>query len=180
MQATLASINGTAIHELIQNTDNPAIIDKDGDHAPLLWTSIMYVSTLENGEERALERLREAHDVLANLLEKDELDLAEATGNTQVVEATLRAANPHEDWSDRLPPTRTTDSINATHPILGRLNIPPAQKAAIEDYGESIQSTQMENELVSQDTAGRGPAIPFLPPRIVEVRLNTGLTKLGV
>jgi hypothetical protein len=31
----------------------------------------------------------------------------------------------------------------------------------------------MENELLSQETAGRGLAIPFLPPRMVEVRLNS-------
>jgi hypothetical protein len=30
----------------------------------------------------------------------------------------------------------------------------------------------MENELASYDIAGKGPAIPFLPPRTVEVRLN--------
>jgi hypothetical protein len=30
------------------------------------------------------------------------------------------------------------ESMSSTHPILDRLNIPIAQKAAIEDYGESI------------------------------------------
>jgi hypothetical protein len=111
VQTTLAPIVGTEIHELIQTTDNIAIIDKDedGNHAPLLlstldlshWTSILYVSTLENGVEKVLGRLREAHGILANLLEKDEMDEAEANGNTQVVEAVLRLANPHEDWFDR-------------------------------------------------------------------------------
>jgi hypothetical protein len=182
MQATIASIVGTEIHELIQTTDRAALLDTDddGDHAPLLlttldlshWMSIMYASTLENGVERAVARLREAHGVLANLLEKDEMELEEAHNNTRVVETALRAANPHEDWSDRPASTRPTDSTNSTHPMLARLNIPDAQKAAIEDYGESIQSTQMENELSSQDNAGRGPAIPFVPARTVEVRLN--------
>jgi hypothetical protein len=132
----------------------------------------MYVSTLENGFEKAIARLREAHGVLANLLEKDEMELEEANNNTRVVEIALRAANPHKDWSNRPASMRPTDSINSTHPMLARLNILDAQKAAIEDYGESIQSTQMENELSSQDNAGRGPAIPFVPARTVEVRLN--------
>jgi hypothetical protein len=109
---------------------------------------------------------------LANLLEKDEIELEETNNNMRVVETALRAANPHEDWSDRPASTRPTDSINSMHPMLARLNIPDAQKAAIEDYGESIQSTQMENELSSQDNAGRGHAIPFVPARTIEVRLN--------
>jgi hypothetical protein len=31
----------------------------------------------------------------------------------------------------------------------------------------------MEQEIASQDTTNRGPAIPFLPARMVEVRLNS-------
>jgi hypothetical protein len=183
VQATLASIVGPEIHELIQTTDNIAIIDKDEDGDPALlllstldlshWTSILYMSTLDNGVEKAMARLHEAHGVLANLLEKDELDLAETSRNTHVVEAALRAANPHEDWSDRPAPTQASDSVVTTHPILNKLNIPNAEKAAIEDYSESIQNTQIEMELASQETVGKGPAIPFLPPHTVEVCLNT-------
>lgn len=182
VQATIASIAGPEVHAFIQSTDNAALLDtdEDGEHAPLLlstldlshWTSILYVSTLDGGLEKALTRLREAHAVLANLLEKDEIELEESTKNTQVVEAALRAANPQEDWSDRPPPART-DAANNGHPILGRLNIPEAHKAAIEDYSESIQSSQIEYELASQDTAGKGPAIPLVPHRIVEIRLGS-------
>jgi hypothetical protein len=57
----------------------------------------MFVSTTDNGIEKALGRLREAHEVLASLLEKDELDLEESLSNTRSVETALRAANPHED-----------------------------------------------------------------------------------
>jgi hypothetical protein len=58
--------------------------------------------------------------------------------------------------------------------ILGRLNILQAQKAAIEDYSETIQNSQMEQEIASQEnTASKGLAIPFLPPCTVEVRLNS-------
>lgn len=182
VQATIASIDGPAIHAYVQEMDNTSFLDKDddGEHAPLLlttldlshWTSIMLASTLENGVEKALSRLREAHALLAVLLEKDELELEEALNNTRVVETALRAANPHEDWSDRPQQTRAAETMDALHPMVGRLNIPDAQKAAIEDYGDSIQSSQMESELASLDASGKGPAIPFLPPRTVEVRLN--------
>jgi hypothetical protein len=47
------------------------------------------VSTQENGVEKALSRLQEAHGVLPNLQEKDEVDLKEATANTHLVEAAL-------------------------------------------------------------------------------------------
>lgn len=54
--------------------------------------------------------------------------------------------------------------------MVGRLNIPHAHKAAIEDYGDSIQSSQMELKLASLDASCKGPAIPLL--HIIEVRLN--------
>jgi hypothetical protein len=63
----LASISGIEIHDFVQTTDNAALLDKDedGEHAPFLlstldvshWTSIIFVSTLENGTNKALARL---------------------------------------------------------------------------------------------------------------------------
>jgi hypothetical protein len=183
VQATIASIVGPEIHTYVQETDNASLLDKDVDreHAPLLlttldlshWTSILFASTLDNGVEKALTRLREAHAVLAVLLERDELNLEEALSNSRVVETALRAANAHEDWSDRPQQTKVAEPLDVLHPMVGRLNIPHAHKAAIEDYEDSIQSSQMESELASLDASGKGPDIPFLPPRTVEVRLNT-------
>ena len=57
--------------------------------------------------------------------------------------------------------------------MVGRLNIPHAHKAAIEDYGDCIQSSQMETEIASLDASSKGPTIPLLPPRTVEVCLNS-------
>jgi hypothetical protein len=178
----MVSIVGTEIHEYLQTTDKEALLDKDedGEHVPLLlstldlshWTLILVVSITNNGVEKALGRLREAYGVLANLLEKDELELEEATVNTWAVETALGAANLHEDWSGRPAASSAKDTIATMHPILGRLNIPQAKKAAIEDYSETIQITQIENVLALQDANNRGPAIRFLHPRIVEVRLN--------
>ena len=63
--------------------------------------------------------------------------------------------------------------MDVLHPMVGRLNIPDTHKAAIEDYRDSIQSSQMESELVLLDAFGKGPTIPFLPPHIVEVHSNS-------
>lgn len=148
VQATIASIVGPEVHSYIQETDNTSLLDKDddGEHAPLLlttldlshWTSIMVASTLENGVEKALTCLREAHSVLAILLEKDEQELEEALNNSRVVETALRTANSHKDWSDRPQQSRAAETLEVLHPMVGRLNIPHAQKAAIEDYGDNI------------------------------------------
>jgi hypothetical protein len=64
--------------------------------------------------------------ILVNLLEKDEMELEEALANTRVVEVALLSANPHKDWSDRPPLSRSEDTTSTQHPILGRLDIPQA------------------------------------------------------
>lgn len=135
----------------------------------------MCISTLEDGVEKALTRLKEGHAVIAHLLERDKLDLEEANANTLCVKRTLRNANPHEDWTDRPTPTLTGEVASSMHPMLGRLNIPQAHQAALEDFGDCIQSTQMDQEMASANSTSIGPAIPFLPQRTVEVRLNARL-----
>jgi hypothetical protein len=99
IQEIVASIVGNEIHKYIKSMDKEALLDKDkdGEHSPLLtetlnlshWTSMMFMSTLDRGVEKALGHLREAHNVLANLLEKDKFDLQEAITNTRLVEAAL-------------------------------------------------------------------------------------------
>jgi hypothetical protein len=54
-----------------------------------------------------------------------------------VVETALRAANTHEDWSERPQQTRAAEPINISHPMVGHLNILDAHKTAIEN-GNSI------------------------------------------
>jgi hypothetical protein len=125
-------------------------------------------------KEKGLSRLREAHQVLSQLLEKDELDFEEAIRNTRVVEIALRNANPHEDWSDLPPPIDLSKSSEVTptlHPLLSKLNIVPAHKAAFEDFSENILTTQSEKDLASLENAGKGPTIPFLPSRAIEEQL---------
>ena len=95
--------------------------------------------TLEDGIEKALVRLREAH---AYLLERDELDLEEANANMLQVERALHNANLNEDWTDCPTSKSTREATSNMHPMLGRLNIPHAHQATLKDFGECIQSTR--------------------------------------
>jgi hypothetical protein len=71
VQATVASIIGDEIHEFVQTSDQTALQDKgeDGEHAPLLisaldlsnWKSLLFVSTQDDGVEKAMGQLREVH-----------------------------------------------------------------------------------------------------------------------
>lgn len=179
------------IHSYVQTKDLEAFANKDdeGAHAPMLlatldlshWTAIMQSAITDKAA--GLTRLRQAHDVLPKILDSDELELEEASRNTKTVEAYLRLANPHESWTKdslSIPTTDitgstppTTSPSPASHPLLSRLKLAPAHKSALEDLSESIQSTQAEAARVQLEATGRGPAIPFLPPRAVEEQLST-------
>jgi cation transport regulator ChaC len=187
VQATIACIADPEFHEFMQTADKNAFADQDeeGVHAPLLlstldlshWTALMNAATVD--PKLGMSRLRQAHEVLHVLLDRDEQDLAEAERNTRAVEAYLRVTNPHESWTkDEIPiPTVNlnsgssgTSTVNV-HSLLSRLNIAPAHKSAIEDLSESIQNTQAEATRASLEASGRGSAIPFIPPRALEEQL---------
>jgi hypothetical protein len=122
-------------------------------------------------KEKGLGHLQEAQQVLGQLLEKDEIEFEEAMCNTRTVENALRITNPHEDWSDLPPPidlSKANEDSPNLHPLLARLNIPVAHKAAIEDFSENIHTTQSEMDMASLEAVGKGPAISFLPSRAVE------------
>jgi hypothetical protein len=127
------------------------------------WIAIMVAAIVD--KDKRLGRLREAHQVLGQFLEKDELDFEEALQNTYVVENALRIANPHEDRSDLPRPADLSkageDSPNLP-PLLAQINIAPAHKAAFKDFFENILTMQSEKNLASLETTGRGLVIPFL------------------
>lgn len=183
VQATIAAIAEPKIHTFIQTSDLNAHEDRDddGEPAPMLlstldlshWTTIMLVATED--KEKGLARLKQAHEVLNVLLDLDEKELEEASRNTRAVEILLKTNNPHENWGDaeRPPPaTNLTESTAAAspslHPLLKWFNISRMHQAALEDLSESIQQTQFETERAALEASGKGPAIPFLPPRAVE------------
>lgn len=184
VQASLAAISDPEVHRYIQESDRAALEDRDdeGEPAPTLlatldlshWTAIMSVAT-ESGE-KGLERLKQAHAVLSAILDRDELEMDEAVRNTRSVEVVLRNANPHENWEAELPALAATnlDGTVSTplNPLLSRMNIDAAHKAAIEDLTECIQNSQAETERAALEASGKGPSIPFLPPRAVEEQLG--------
>lgn len=151
------------IHSFIQKTDLEAFANKDdeGMHAPMLlatldlshWTAIMQVAITD--KTAGLTRLRQAYEALPSILDRDELELEEATRNTKTVEAYLRLANPHESWTHDVSSLPTTDITGdtppasspsaAAHPLLSKLKLAPAHKSALDDLSESIYSTQAES-----------------------------------
>ena len=188
VQATLACVSDKEFHEFIQSSDKAALadIDDEGAHAPLMlsvldlshWTALMNVVTADKAA--GMIRLQKAQQSLAVILDQDEVDLEDANRNTRAVEAYLRTANPHEEWTKEIPaPTvnlndaASGDCTVKLHPLLSRLNIAPCHKTAIEDLSESIVNTQSEVTREKLEASGKGPSIPFLPPRAVEDLLAT-------
>ena len=104
VQAILACVDDAEIHSFIQKTHLDAFANKDdeGVHAPMLlatldlshWTAIMQATIVD--KVAGLTRLCQVHDVFSSILDRDELELEEATCNAKKVEAYLRLANPHE------------------------------------------------------------------------------------
>ena len=176
VQATLASISTPSIHEYILQHDNAAFLDRDeeGEHAPLLlttldlsqWTLILALA-IKKDEDKCLEQLKLAQDDLPAILDNEVEELEIANHNAKLVELALRKANPHE-----FPKNATVladSSVSpAPHPLLGGIIIPQAQKAALEDLVSSIQTSQEEIDLALLTSSGRGPIVPFTPPRTVE------------
>lgn len=183
VQAILAMISDNEVHEYIREKDGAALLDLDdeGEHAPLLlstldlshWTSVMMAATAD--KEKGLARLREAHEHLSVILEQDEAELVEAGIHTVAVDKALRAANPHEDWGSRLPAADLSaignDKTVSLHPLVARLNMAPEHKSAIEEYSDTIQTTQTEKALAALETNRKGNSIPLVPGRAVEEQL---------
>jgi hypothetical protein len=129
--------------------------DEEGVHAPLLfltldlshWSALMNAATAD--PKLGFTRLREAHEVLHVLLDRDEHELAEAECNTRAVEAYLQITNPHESWAKEEIPLHKVNlnsgssgtSTVTLYPLLSRINITPAYKSATEDLSQSIQNT---------------------------------------
>lgn len=183
VQAVLAMISDNEVHDFIREKDEAALIDLDdeGEHAPLLlgtldlshWTYVMIAATSD--KEKGLARLKEAHEHLTVILERDEAEFLEAGRNTVAVDKALRAANPHEDWGSRLPATDLSAIGNdkvAMHPLVARMNIAQEHKNAIQEFSDTIQATQTEKDLAVLEANRKGHAIPLVPSRTVEEQLG--------
>ena len=105
-----ASVTQNSIN--LYKTSNRAALANTGDegaHAPLLlsmldlshWTTLMNAVTTNKATR--MIRLKKVQQSLASILDQDEVDMDEANQNTSAVEAYLRAANPHEEWTKDSP-----------------------------------------------------------------------------
>lgn len=178
VQATLASLKAPEIHSFVQEQDQAAILDCDeeGDHAPLLlstldlsqWTLILNL-TIRESAEKALAQLRIAHSQLADILDWETEELMQAEKDAVLVDTAIKNANPHE--ISKRTTTLSGPSSAANHPFLSGLNIEPSQKAALEDLVETIQTSQAEKDLALLMASGKGPVVPFTPPRSIEAQV---------
>lgn len=180
VQATLAGLDVREIHDYIQTQDRAALLDRDEDgmNAPLFLTTLdlsqwtLVLATELNKPGTGLDQLRKAHEQLAEMLdfEVEEIDIA--LHNSTVVDAALKRANPHE-----MPKAQVTSlsagesSPSNMHPLLGRLLVAPAHKAALEDFSTAIQNTQTELDMSLLISSGKGPSVPFVPTRAIEEQL---------
>lgn len=178
VQATLASMKSSEIHAFVNEQDRAALIDcdDDGEHAPLLvatldlsqWTLILNLAIREC-EEKALGQLRIAHLQLAEMIDFEAEELAQAEKDAVLVDNAMKAANPHEGSQKSM--TASGPSTATNHPFLSGLNIAPAQVAALEDLVENIQSSQAEKDLALLMASGKGPVVPFTPSRTIEAQV---------
>ena len=160
-----------------------ADMDDKGIHAPTLllvldlnmWTAILNSSTQDKDE--SFKRIKQVHSKLAALLDLDELEKEEACRNTRSIEALLRQNNPHEAWTrDEQPnvPTMnladcdTNAMINLTGFLLSRLSLENSHRSIVEEYEADIGDNIIESQREMLEASGKGPTIPFVPPRAVE------------
>lgn len=152
--------------------------DEEGDHALLLvstldlsqWTLILNL-TIRESTEKVLAQLRTAHSQLADMLDWETDELIQAEKDAIIVDAAIKNANPHE--MSKRTTTLTGPSSAANHPFLSGLNIELSQKAALEDLAKTIQTSQAEKDLALLNASGKGPVVPFTPPRSVEALVAT-------
>lgn len=178
VQTTIAAIDVPEFHSCIQEMDLAAINDVDGEgvHAPLLldtldlaaWTSLFVLATAD--PVMTIARLRNAHTKLSDLLLEDELEAVGSAQLAQRVEVILKLANTDELTPDAANNVTGPESLATTesHPLLAKMRISEADKTALEDLREGIQSSQAEKH---HDTmvASKGPIVPIKPSRNVEL-----------
>ena len=178
VQTTLAAIDMPEFHSCVQELDTAAIndVDEEGVHAPLLldtldlaaWTSLFVLTTADR--PKTIERIRCAQSKLPDLLIEDETEAVRSAQLAQKIESILKLANEDALTVDAartvLGPEQLTTADS--HPLLAKMNISEADKSALEDFSEGIQSSQAEKHKHTM-VASKGPVVPLKPPRSVEL-----------
>ena len=178
VQTTIAAIDVPEFHSCIQELDIAAIndVDDEGVHAPLLldtldlaaWTSLFVLATADPA--RTVARLRNAQTKLSDLLMEDELEAVKSAQLAQKIEGILKLANADELTVDTANNVAGAEALATTesHPLLAKMKISEADKTALEDFSEGIQTSKAEKHR-STMVASKGPVVPFKPSRSVEL-----------
>ena len=152
IQATLSAIQNGEIHDFIQQTDSAALeaVGDESESVVLLltildlslWTRVFEFanSRVLTDRQKALDRLREFHEILPKLVLRDFEELEQAEENTKTVEAVLQIANPCSN------PDAEKGIGLISHSFLMDLNIDSLNKAALEDFEDAITNSQVETE----------------------------------
>lgn len=176
IQATLAAINPKEVHQFVQDSDLAALNAAGDEGEPPLLLTVLDLSQWTRVFEcantdlpGALARLQEMHKALHEILVQDESDLDIAKKNTALVEVAIRHAN-NQSGNSEIPLSQFTVPEMGTfsHPFLANLTIDDVHKAALEDFQDTIFSTQVEKEQEKLVASGKHLAIPFVPHRTVE------------
>ena len=180
IQATLAAINPVEVHQFIQDSDLTAMnsAGEDGENPLLLtvvdlsqWTRIFEFANTDL--QKALSRLQELQSMLFQILANDEADLSDAKRDTTIVEVAIRHANNQVEEAVSLSQLSVPEAGTFSHPFLTNLTISDAHKAALEDFQESIVTTQIEREQESLVATGRHLAVPFVPQRSIKDQMTS-------
>ena len=168
------------IHQYIQESHTAAMSAAGEEGEPPLLLTVLDLSQWTRIFEfansdlpAAMARLKELHTVLHDILTQDEGDLETSKKHMAVVEVALRHANKQTaDDSVTMSQTSFPESGTFSHPFLNNLSIEQAHKAALEDFQESIMTTQIEKEQELLVASGRFLAIPFVPQRTIEDQVS--------
>ena len=193
IQATMASIASATFHSTVQKLDSEALADtnEEGLHAPTLlevldlryWTLLL--DACLHSEEKGMRKLQELFDDLPQILAADDQDAERMAVQTKLIDDALMLANqePKPTTDKGANPVRSTLLIIGSTPkrdvvtqkprsLLSRLPIPADEKESIIQYCAEIEATQAAADLDKLEASGLGPSVPWLPPRLLEVRLG--------
>jgi len=180
IQATLAAINPEEVHKFVQESDLSALRAAGDEGEPPLLLTVLDLSQWSRIFEcantdlsLALSRLRELHASLHEILVQDDADLEIAKKNITVVEVAIRHANNMANETNvLLSQIAVPETGTFSHPFLANLCIEDAHKAALEDYQESIMTTQIEKDQELLVSSGRHLSVPFVPRRTIEDQVS--------
>jgi len=130
------------------------------------WTRVFEFANTDL--PKALSRLHELHAAMLKILADNDTDLEITKRNTTVVKVAIRHANNQVEENISLSQLSIPVAGTFSHPFLANLCIDESHKAALEDFQETIVSTQIEREQESLIALGRHLAIPFVPQRTIE------------